>query len=160
MCSEDWNKGVEWTKPCVWLWDAPGNREIKQDCAGWCLFPLCSSTFEYRRNFLLEVYSWFFSETERMWEFWCDRAALGLLQWESEAGESTQRVYSNLSPTTADVQLLFYVMLNTGGLLWGFQVTSGGFEMKIAVNFVFFSGCKVQVRRLSHTSGFSGLCLH
>lgn len=88
------------------------------DKAGLCRlmsFPLCSSTFEYRRNFLLEVYSWFFSETERMWEFWCDRAALGLLQWESEAGESTQRVYSNLSPTAADVQLLFYVMLNTGG---------------------------------------------
>lgn len=138
MCSEDWNKGVEWTKPSVWLWDAPGNREIKQDCAGWCLFPLCSSTFEYRRNFLLEVYSWFFSETERMWEFWCDRAALGLLQWESEAGESIQRVYSNLSPMTADVQLLFYVMLNTGGAPLRFSSYLRGLWNENCSKFSFF----------------------
>lgn len=88
-----------------------------------------------------------------MWEFWCGRAALELLQRWSGAGESIQRDYSNLSPMAADVQLLCHIMLNTGGSSGVFKLPKGALKWSCS-EFCLFSGCKLWVRRLSQISGF------
>lgn len=94
-----------------------------------------------------------------MWGFFCGRAALGLLQGQSGAGESIQRmeyiiIYSSLSPW----QLMcssFSTSCSVLGAPLGFSGCLKGLWNEKVLQWIlsFFSGCKLWVRSLSQISG-------
>lgn len=114
-------------------------------------FSSCSPTIEYRRNFFLEIYSWFFSEprfTEMIWEFWCDRSALGLLQCENGAGELIQRDCSTFLQHNSWCAACFLPHSE----YWGSPLRLSCYLRKLWNKKVFqwilsFSGCKLPARR-------------
>lgn len=134
------------------------DTEIKHSSAGWCVFPPFFNIW-IQKEFPLRSLFWFFSETQRMWGFCCDRAALGLLQRQGGAGESIQRVeyiiiYSILSPW----QLMcssFSTSCSVLGAPLGFSGCLKGLWNEKVLQWIlsFFSGCKLWVRSLSQISG-------
>lgn len=113
MCSEEWNKGMEWTELCVWLWDAPRNAEIKQNCAGWCVSPLFFN-ISIQKDFPLSLFLVFQWDTEDV-GIWMCQGSFGAVT----AGNPF-RDYSNGSWCAAPFPhpAQYWELWNEKALLW------------------------------------------